>query len=204
MKDLSSHVMDIVQNSVRAEAGKIEIEIEEDLKKDFLTITIRDNGSGMDAETLKKVRDPFFTSRTVRKVGLGIPLLQQNAERTGGYVAIESQKGKGTEIKAVFVHAHLDRPPLGNISNTVVLLIVANPSIHFIYTHRTPKGEYRFDSVEVKEVLGDVPLNDPDIVHALEEMIQENLHELEAGREKRDFPTEEDTRPQTRYEKTKE
>ena len=100
MKDLASHIMDIVQNSVRANAQNIEITIEEHLSGDLLKITVKDDGDGMDEETLKRVRDPFFTSRTVRKVGLGIPLFQQNAERTGGSLSITSQQGKGTIVEA--------------------------------------------------------------------------------------------------------
>lgn len=183
MKDLSSHIMDIVQNSVRAEATRIEIRIEENLEKDTFSILISDNGCGMDEATLKRVRDPFFTSRTVRKVGLGIPLFQQNAERTGGRVDIISTPGKGTSVEAFFSHSHLDRPPLGDIGVTLTLLTVANPSIHFIYTHRTFRGEYTYDSEEIKEVLGGVPLREPEIIRAIEEMIRENLNELGADRE---------------------
>ena len=119
MKDLSSHMMDIVQNSIRAEASWIQIRICEDPEADLFLIEIQDNGCGMDEATLARVRDPFFTSRTVRKVGLGIPLLQQNAERTGGKVSIVSQPGQGTTLTARFGHSHLDRPPLGDVAETL-------------------------------------------------------------------------------------
>ena len=122
MKDLSSHMMDIVQNSIRAEASWIQIRICEDPEADLFLIEIQDNGCGMDEATLARVRDPFFTSRTVRKVGLGIPLLQQNAERTGGKVSIVSQPGQGTTLTARFGHSHLDRPPLGDVAETLTLL----------------------------------------------------------------------------------
>ena len=131
MKDLSSHMMDIVQNSIRAEASWIQIRICEDPEADLFLIEIQDNGCGMDEATLARVRDPFFTSRTVRKVGLGIPLLQQNAERTGGKVSIVSQPGQGTTLTARFGHSHLDRPPLGDVAETLTLLAAANPAIHF-------------------------------------------------------------------------
>ena len=126
MKDLASHIMDIVQNSIRACAGEIDITLMESQIQNTLTITIHDNGCGMTPETLAKVRDPFFTSRTVRKVGLGIPLLQQNAERTGGKLDITSTPGKGTTVTATFGYDHLDRPPLGNMAETLCLLIGAS------------------------------------------------------------------------------
>ena len=178
MQDLSAHIMDIAQNSVRAEATKIEIDIEENIIKDLFSITIRDNGCGMDAETLDRVTEPFFTSRTVRRVGLGIPLLKQNAEQTGGSLTISSREGEGTTIQAIFSHSHLDRPPVGNIANTVVLLVASNPDIRFVYRHVTEKGKYLFDSKEVKDFLEGVPVNDPEIVLALQQMIEENLKEI--------------------------
>lgn len=182
MKDLSSHIMDIVQNSIRAEARKIEILVEENPQADDFIIDIRDNGKGMDADTVKRARDPFFTSRTVRKVGLGIPLLQQNAERTGGWVKISSIPGEGTDICARFSHSHLDRPPLGDMAETLSLLAAANPDIHFIYIHKTPRGSYKFDTREIEETLEGIPLSHPDIVSAIQEMIRENLQEIEAGK----------------------
>lgn len=185
MKDLSAHIMDIVQNSVRAEARRIEIEIREELKDDSLSIGIKDDGCGMDKETLEKVTDPFFTSRTVRKVGLGIPLLLQNAERTGGKFSIASEKGKGTTVSVVFIHSHLDRPPLGDMASTIGLLAVANPGVHFLYTHTTPDGEYRFDTEEINRILDGVPLSHPDILPALMEMIREGLKAIKADRKEK-------------------
>ncbi|MDR1755619.1 MAG: ATP-binding protein [Culturomica sp.] len=178
MKDLSSHILDIVQNSIRANARRIGIELEEDLLRDRLTVRIEDDGDGMDEETLRRVRDPFYTSRTVRKVGLGIPLLTQNAERTGGSVTIESALGKGTVLTATFTHSHLDRPPLGDIAGTLALLTAANPEREFVYRHTSGKGEYRFDTREVRQLLGEVPVNDPEIVRAIRELIAENVSEI--------------------------
>jgi hypothetical protein len=178
VKDLSSHILDIVQNSIRANARRIGIELEEDLLRDRLTVRIEDDGDGMDEETLRRVRDPFYTSRTVRKVGLGIPLLTQNAERTGGSVTIESALGKGTVLTATFTHSHLDRPPLGDIAGTLALLTAANPEREFVYRHTSGKGEYRFDTREVRQLLGEVPVNDPEIVRAIRELIAENVSEI--------------------------
>lgn len=180
MKDLASHIMDIAQNSIRAAASKIEIRIKEDPGNDDFIIEIRDNGCGMDAQTLQRVSDPFFTSRTVRKVGLGIPLLQQNAERTGGNVTITSAPGKGTTICARFSHQHLDRPPLGDMAETMSLLIAANPDIYFLYIHTRPEGVYRFDTTEVQQILQGTPLSHPDILAAIREMIRENLTDIHA------------------------
>lgn len=181
MKDLASHILDIAQNSVRAEAKLIEIRILEDPGKNKFDIEIEDNGCGMDAETLRRVRDPFFTSRTVRKVGLGIPLLQQNAERTGGEVQISSWPDRGTIVKACFGHSHLDRPPLGDIGDTLLLLAIANPDIRFRYEHTTPKGQYVFDTQEINQVLEGVPLSHPDIFPAIHSLIDENLQTIGAG-----------------------
>lgn len=178
MKDLASHIMDIAQNSVRAKASEIEIVIEGHLDENRLSILIRDNGCGMDEATLKRVRDPFFTSRTVRKVGLGIPLLQQNAERTGGKVNIISEAGKGTVIEATFGYTHLDRPPLGDVAGTIGLLVMANPEIRFKYSYFSPKGKFCFDTEEVKTILEGVPINTPEIIRSIEEMIRENEKEI--------------------------
>jgi anti-sigma regulatory factor (Ser/Thr protein kinase) len=178
MKDLSMHIMDIIQNSVRAEATLVELEIKESRKDDLFSILIKDNGFGMTEEVLAKAIDPFFTTRTTRKVGLGLSLLKQNAEQTGGSMKIISKQGVGTELKAVFSHSHLDRPVLGDIAGTMVLLVGANPEMDFIYKHITDEGEYVFNTKEVKEVLDDMPVSDPNIMLYLKEMIKENLNTL--------------------------
>ena len=178
MQTLSDHILDIAQNSIRAQASRVEIELQENITKDSLVITIRDNGCGMDETTVAKVTDPFFTSRTVRKVGLGIPLFKQNAEATGGTLKIKSKPGEGTTIESSFGLLHWDRPPMGDIAGSIVILVSANPEINFIYRHTTEKGEYTFDTNEVKEILEGVPLNDPEIVIALRQMIRENIKEI--------------------------
>ena len=178
MKDLSSHMMDIVQNSIRAEASWIQIRICEDPEADLFLIEIQDNGCGMDEATLARVRDPFFTSRTVRKVGLGIPLFQQNAERTGGSLSITSQQGKGTIVEARFMHSHIDRPPLGNMAETISLLIAANPEREFLYTHCSDRGTFSIDTRELKNMLEGIPVNHPEIIMGIQEMIKENEKEI--------------------------
>lgn len=178
MQTLSDHILDIAQNSIRAKASRVEIDLQEDPSTDSLTFTIRDNGCGMDEATLAKVTDPFFTSRTARKVGLGLPLLKQNAEATGGALQIESKKGVGTTLEAKFSLTHWDRPPLGDVADSIVILVSANPDIEFIYRYTTEKGCYTFDSKKVKEIMEGVPINNPEIVMALRQMIRENIKEI--------------------------
>ena len=178
MKELSLHIMDIVQNSIVAEASCIEIELIENKSENTYMISIKDNGKGMTNEMLANVSDPYFTSRTTRKVGLGIPLFKQNAERAGGYLTIESEIGKGTLLKAVFQHDNIDRPILGDIAGVIVLTAAANENIRFIYTHKTDSGEYIFDTEEIKEAMDGMSINQSEVIRYLKEMIKENLTEI--------------------------
>ena len=178
MNDLSLHILDIVQNSISANATLIDIIIAENLKNDRLSITIKDNGKGMTPEQVERVTDPYFTSRTTRKVGLGLPLFKQSAKQTGGDLVIESEVGKGTTVTATFGHRHIDRPSLGDTANAVILLVSANPEIDFVYEHLHNENNYVFDTREVKEALDGLPLNDVHIIKMLTEMIQENLKEI--------------------------
>lgn len=180
MKDLSLHILDIVQNSLSAGAANIVVKITEDTEANEYTIRIEDDGCGMTQEVLRRVTDPFFTSRTTRKVGLGIPLFKQNAERTGGNFQIISQPGTGTTVIAGFVHDNIDRPALGDMAGVMVLLAGANPEIHFCYEHIRNGALYRFDTNEVKDALDGMPVNDPKIMKYLKEMIHENLVEIKA------------------------
>ncbi len=131
MEDLSLHILDIVENSIRAKASRIEI---------------KDNGQGIDEETMKKVLDPFFTTKTTRKVGLGLPLLSQAARESGGNIEIASKVGRGTRIKASFGYSHIDRKPLGNIGATLTALIAGNPEVDFIYGYKKDELEYLLDT----------------------------------------------------------
>lgn len=178
MKELSLHILDIVQNSISAKATLIEIEVNEQPKNDTLTITIADNGKGMTAEQLQKVTDPYFTSRTSRKVGLGIPLLKQNTEQSGGRLTITSALNVGTTVVARFGYNHIDRPALGDMANAISLLVMSNPSIDFVYTHVIDKELYRFDTQEVKKILGEVPINNTQITKMINDMIAENIDDL--------------------------
>ncbi len=178
MKELSLNILDIVQNSIRAKAKQINIAIEESELRNSMVIVINDDGTGMSPEMLSNVTDPYTTSRTKRKVGLGLPFLKQHAEQAGGTVTIDSLEGKGTRVHASFVLNHFDRQPLGDISGVIKLLIMANPAIEFIYEHSTDKGEYRIDTKEIKEVLEVKSLTDNDLMKDIQNMILENLENI--------------------------
>ena len=151
MEDLSLHILDIVENSIRAHAKKIEIKIIEEKKKDLLTIEIIDDGKGMDKKTLKNVLDPFFTTKNTRRVGLGLSLLVQSAEESGGSIIIESKPGQGTKVKAVFGYSHIDRKPLGDVNKSLKVLLAANPDINFIYEYQKDNANYYLDTKGTKK-----------------------------------------------------
>ncbi|MDO9257783.1 MAG: ATP-binding protein [Bacteroidales bacterium] len=181
MKDLALHILDILQNSVTAGATLVKLQIEEIPSKDEYLVKLIDNGKGMDAEMVQQVTDPFFTTRTTRKVGLGLPLLKQNAERTGGSMTIQSEPGKGTEVDVKFIFSHIDRLPTGDISGTLALTVSSYPAIDFIYTHNTPDGTFIFDTFEIKETLGDLPINNPQVIAFMKDLISDNLKEIKAS-----------------------
>ena len=135
MEDISLHILDIVENSIAVSASRVEITISKDVEKDILSIEIKDNGQGMSKETLKKVLDPFFTTKTGKKIGLGLPLLAQAARESGGDIKVESRVGGGTRVKATFQYSHPDRKPLGNIAETMRILRITNPEIDFVYKY---------------------------------------------------------------------
>ncbi|MBN2410114.1 sensor histidine kinase [candidate division KSB1 bacterium] len=146
MRELSLNILDIVTNSIEAEASRVIIYIEELDRENIFRIRIRDNGRGMSRETQEKVLDPFITSRTTRSVGMGLSLLNQSARQSGGFVELNSEVGKGTTVTAEFRKNHLNRAPLGNIVETIVNLVISNMDVHFCYLHRTDSGYFSFDS----------------------------------------------------------
>ena len=148
MEDLSLHILDIAENSITASAKMIGIRIIEDHAKDLLTIEIMDDGKGMDEHSLQKAIDPFFTTRTTRKVGLGLSLLAQATRESDGKIELSSEPGKGTTVKAVFRLSHLDRKPIGDINETMRTLVAGHPEIDFIYEHQKDNSTYRFDTRE--------------------------------------------------------
>lgn len=181
MRDISLHILDIVQNSISAKATLIEVAIEENETDNYYNLTITDNGKGIEADKIALVTDAFHTSRTTRKVGLGLPLLKQNAELTGGTFCIESELGKGTKVMARFVYQSIDRLPSGDLIGSYLLLIHSNPDIDFIFSHITPVGSFALDTREVKEVLEGVPITTPEVRQYLKEMFEENFREIKAS-----------------------
>jgi anti-sigma regulatory factor (Ser/Thr protein kinase) len=183
MREIALHLLDIAENSVAAESRNIRMDVMEDLHRDRLTVSVVDDGRGMSAETAKQVLNPFYTTRTTRKVGLGIPLLKLAAEQTEGELTLQTEKGKGTRIEAAFKHSHIDRMPLGDIGTTVLTLLVSYPHIHweFCYQVKHKNGEekeFALDDSEIKSTLGDVPLTEPDVLRFLRGMIEEEIKSL--------------------------
>ncbi|MDY0201763.1 MAG: ATP-binding protein [Tenuifilaceae bacterium] len=178
MVELSLHILDIAQNSIVAGAKMMGITIVEDIESDLLSIEISDDGRGMKPEVLAGVIDPYTTSRITRKVGLGLPLLNDACKSTGGRLTIESELGKGTTVLATLGLSHIDRQPLGDIAGVLVLLITANPLIRFIYTHKRNGNAYEIDTLDVIEILDGIPINSPQVGKMLKEMINSNLDEL--------------------------
>jgi len=182
MDELSLNILDIAQNSIAAGAALVEIDIEEDNTLDRLTIRVKDNGKGMSEDFLEKVHDPFITTRTTRKIGLGISFFKEAAEITGGYISIQSELGVGTTITGVFVLSHIDRQPLGNLTDTVITLVSLNPEIDFNICYKVDTNEFLFSTQEVKELLGDdAKLNSPPIVSFLTEYVSEHILNLSGG-----------------------
>ncbi len=186
MEDLSLHILDIAENSVAAEADEIEIKIVEDEKKDLLALEIIDNGLGMDKQTIRKVLDPFFTTKTTRRFGLGLPLLSEAAKSANGNLSIKSKKGKGTRIKAEFQYSHIDRKPLGDLGQTIITLVMGNPEIDIIYVHRKNSRKYYFDTREIRNKLKDKPLNSPQGMRIVREDLRQIQNKLkETSRRKK-------------------
>ena len=178
MKELSLHVYDLMENSIAAKASLIELTITDSLKDNIYSFMIKDNGKGMSQDFLAKVTDPWTTTRTTRKVGIGLPLIKMNTELCGGGMNIESEVGKGTTLRFWFQHDHIDRAPMGDLAGTIVMLCAQHEDIHYIYRDITDEGEYIFDTDEVKEALDGMSMNDINIIKYLKEMIEENLKEI--------------------------
>ena len=175
MQDLSLHILDIVENATKAGATLIEIDILEDNNKDLLQITIRDNGQGMDEEMLNGATDPFVTTRTTRRVGMGLPLLEQAAKETGGNLLITSAPGKGTEVVATFQESHIDRRPVGDMGATLTTLIMGNPDLDFIYHSNLDGEEIEVDTRSIRgELNGSISINDPAVINLIKDLFKNN------------------------------
>ena len=180
MKELSLNILDIVENSVKAGATLTEISVTED--GGILTITVKDDGCGMSEEILRGVSDPFYTTRTTRKVGLGIPLLKMAAELTGGALTITSTPDDGTgaphgtTISASFIKDHIDCAPLGDVISTLTTLVQGHPDTDFLFSHTNGDKEVRLDTRELRAVLEGVPLNTYDVLVWIEEYLREQYN----------------------------
>ena len=178
MRELSLNILDIAQNSITADASLITIEVLENTVEHTLLIGIYDNGKGMSENQVKSVIDPFFTTRTTRKVGMGIPLFKMAAEQTGGSLEIKSELGVGTQIRATFKTDSVDFTPLGDVASTIQMLITMNTDRDFVYKHKVDEKEFVCDTRELKAILGDVPLDTYEVSQWILEFIKENTEVL--------------------------
>jgi len=179
LRELSLHLLDIIENSISAESKNITVEISEDTVSDRLKMVVQDDGRGMDAEMVKRVVDPFVTSRTTRKVGLGIPLFKEAAEICNGYLNIQSEPGKGTRLEVEFQRSHIDRAPLGNLSNTFLGLVIGTPQVHWVLKYLVNSEMFIFDDQPIKEELQDIPMSDPEVIKFVRNMLEEGITQIQ-------------------------
>ncbi|HCU58142.1 MAG TPA: hypothetical protein DF984_07990 [Anaerolineaceae bacterium] len=175
LRELALHILDIAENSISAGATRIKVSVNENLKDDLLRIIIEDNGRGMDIATLARITDPFVTSRTTRKVGLGLPFFKAAAEACEGSLNIQSEPGVGTTVTVFFKHSHIDRMPLGDLCSTLLTLILGTPDVHWLFEYRMNDETFEFDDEPVKEALAGVSLTEPAVMRFIREMIEEGI-----------------------------
>jgi len=172
--EISLHILDIAENSLRAGAQNVEILVDGGPKQDLLRIVVQDDGTGMDAETLASVRNPFFTTKQ-KKTGLGIPLLAQAAEQAGGGLTVDSEPGIGTRVTVTFQWSHVDRPKMGSLAETLLTIIAGHPEIDVVYAERVDGEAFRLDTREIKNELDDVPINSAQVLEALRGMLKDGM-----------------------------
>lgn len=178
MRELSLHLLDIAENGVSAGAQNITITIAEDLRADRLQLAVEDDGRGMDAAMVEQVTNPFITTRTTRKVGLGIPLLKLAAEMCNGSLNVESTPNVGTIVTVDFQRSHIDRMPLGDVAGTMLSLLIGWPQVHWVLRYRVDGDEFVFDDAPIKEELGDLPLSDPEVIKFLRGALREGIADV--------------------------
>ncbi|GAP22927.1 ATP-binding protein [Leptolinea tardivitalis] len=179
MRELALHLLDIAENSVAADAKTIRIEICEDISRDRLSMKVEDDGKGMTEEMVQRVTDPFVTSRTTRKVGLGLPLLKEAAEACNGSLTITSKVGKGTSVYVDFQRSHIDRMPLGDIATTFLNLLIAHPPIHFIFRYMIGEKEFYLDDETIKSELQGVSMTEPVVLTFLRNFFESGIHSIQ-------------------------
>jgi hypothetical protein len=183
MREIALHLLDIAENSVAAGSRNISIHVHEDLVHDLLSASVIDDGRGMDAETAQQVQDPFYTTRTTRNVGLGIPLLKLAAEQAEGRFSLQSEPGKGAWVEAEFRHSHIDRMPRGDLSSTFLTLLISHPQIDWTFLYRVTdrskaSRDFLFESAELKDQLGDISLTEPEVLTFVRGMIEEGIESV--------------------------
>ena len=183
MREIALHLLDIAENSVAAESKNISVHVHENLLQDRLSACVIDDGRGMDAATVQQVQDPFYTTRTTRNVGLGIPLLKLAAEMAEGNFSLQSEPGHGAWVEAEFRYSHIDRMPLGDLSATFLTLLISHPQIDWTFLYRvTDKNglsrDFLFESAELKNELGDISLTEPDVLTFLRGIFEEGIEEI--------------------------
>jgi len=183
MRELSLNVLDIAQNSITAGASLVEIELNIFELEDRFEIVIRDNGKGIEEEFLNKITDPFVTTRTTRKVGMGLPLFKYSAEQSGGRFEITSKVGIGTVVKGVYIISSIDRMPLGNIEDTLITLIISSNKVDILFSVKSDRGNGYLDTREIKKVLDGVPIDSIEVIEFIKNYIKENLSYLYGGLE---------------------
>jgi hypothetical protein len=171
LKELSLHLLDVVQNSIEAGASKIEIKIDEDFNRDVLVMEVCDNGKGMSDEQIAQVLDPFYTTRKTRNIGLGLPLLLEACRRCDGNLEIHSQPGIGTTLQATFKHSHIDRAPLGDIPSVLMTVLFSENNLDWLYIHKVNQEEFRLGSSEIRKELVDVPITHPKVRNWLHDFL---------------------------------
>ena len=179
MRELTLHLLDIAANSISALSQNISIDVLEDTRTDRLLIRVKDDGKGMDAEMVAKVIDPFVTSRTTRKVGLGIPLLKAAAEACNGWFKIKSKPGKGTLVEVEFQRSHIDRMPLGDLPSTLLTLLIGSSQVHWIFRYQVDDREFFLDDAPIKKELDNLPLSDPLIISFLRDYLTEGIQSIQ-------------------------
>lgn len=180
MKNLAYHILDIVHNALQAEADLVKVIVDEQDQEQIISISIEDNGKGMDREQMLRATDPYYTSRKTRHVGMGLPLLKQNAEQTGGNFHIDSKPGEGTRVHALFRKNHLDCPSKGDLVGIIHQLIIGNAASDFYISYTRNDQRFDLDTRELKEILEGVPLYQKEISSYIQELIRENLKEIKA------------------------
>lgn len=183
MTELALHILDVANNSTRANAQNVAVTVAIDTANDELAITVADDGNGMSKELLAEVTDPFVTTRKTRRVGLGIPLFKQAAEQSGGSFSIESELGKGTTTKATFKLSSVDRVPMGDLASTLVALISGSPNVDFTLVYSVDGRGYAFSTVDARKVLDcGIPLSAHRVNSYIREMLAENIENINGGK----------------------